>query len=116
MERGIQNQREAQIILHRVVGQIQPEDRCRWDAISRARNIGKSHGKAAWLMFLDDDVVLEPSCVSLLVGELSRRPAYAALAADYLGERRAGEIARHVSMGATLFRREALAQVRFTCA
>jgi hypothetical protein len=71
-------------------------------------------GNARWLMFLDDDVVLEPHCVATLVGELIRRTLYGALAADYLAERCEGQIARHVAMGATLFRREALEQIRFT--
>lgn len=114
VERGFRNQRAVQLVVHRVVGSTNPEDRCRWDAIARARNEGKLRGNAPWLMFLDDDVVLQPRCVATLVDELNRRPAYAALAADYLGERRTGQIARHVSMGATLFRREVLEQLRFT--
>src|SRR5262245_16820848 len=65
-------------------------------------------------MFLDDDVVLDPQCISTLAYELTRRPAYAALAADYLGECRKGKIASHVSMGATLFRRQVLEQLHFT--
>ena len=114
VETGIRGQQGIEIVLHRVVGVERPGDHCRWDAIARARNEGKSLGSSSWLMFLDDDVVLEPSCVSTLVGELSRRPAYGALAADYLGQSRQGEIARHVSMGATLFRREAIQPIHFT--
>jgi len=113
VERGIRSQHEVQILLHRVVGRAQSYDGCRWETISRARNEGKRRGAAAWLMFLDDDVVLAPGCISLLVRELSRRSMYGALAADYLGECRKGPVARHVTMGATLFRREALDQISF---
>ena len=116
VEGGIHAQEGVQIIVHRVVGTAEAEDRCRWEAIARARNDGKLRGNTRWLMFLDDDVVLDPRCISTLVGELIRRPLYAALAADYLGERCEGQIARHVAMGATLFRREALERIRFTCA
>jgi hypothetical protein len=113
VERGFRNQRAVRLFVHRVAGSTYPDDRNRLDAIVRARNEGKLLGGYPWLMFLDDDVVLEPCCISTLVDELGRRPAYAALAADYLGESRADEIARHVSMGATLFRRRALEQIRF---
>jgi hypothetical protein len=64
-------------------------------------------------MFLDDDVALAPGCVRRLWEELQRRPAFGALAADYLGESRADAPARHVAMGATLFRRAALAEIGF---
>ena len=79
------------------------------------RNEGKLCGEAPWFMFLDDDVVLAPECVSNLVDELMRRPMYGALAADYLGQLRERQVAGHVAMGATLFRREALEQIRFAC-
>jgi hypothetical protein len=64
-------------------------------------------------MFLDDDVALEPNCVSTLIRELRRRPAYGALGADYLRQFQSSRIAPHVSMGATVFRREALDQIFF---
>lgn len=111
--RGLRNQHSVQAAVHLVVGQAQPNDSCRWETIARARNEGKLQGHAPWLMFVDDDVVLEPRCVSTLGDELSRRPVFAALAADYLGDHQTGEIASHVSMGATLFRREALDEVQF---
>jgi hypothetical protein len=110
---GIRLQQEVQIAVHRVEGKQLPSDQCRWDAIARARNEGKLRGKAPWLMFLDDDVVLAPECVSRLVTEIRRRPAYGALGADYLGQARAGRVSPHVSMGATVFRREVLDQIRF---
>jgi hypothetical protein len=114
VERGIIRQHEVELIVHRVVGKVSADDRCRWDAIARARNEGKLKGRTPWLMFLDDDVELSPGCVAALLSEIGRRPMYGGLAADYLGQRRQGQVARHVSMGATLFRREALEQVRFT--
>lgn len=113
VERGISSQHETQIILHRVVGRARSADRCRWETIARARNEGRRCGTAPWLMFLDDDVVLAPRCVFTLVRKLSQRPMYGALAADYSGECREGQVARHVTMGATLFRREVLEQIRF---
>jgi hypothetical protein len=113
VERGLQGQQGVQTVVHRVIGQPLPNDECRQETIARARNEGKLRGNAPWLMFVDDDVVLEADCVRTLVQELGRRPAFAALAADYLGERRGGEIATHVSMGATLFRREALDAIWF---
>jgi Glycosyl transferase family 2 len=113
VERGIRDQRDVKLVVHRVVGARKATDRSRCDVISRARNEGSRCGTSPWLMFLDDDVVLSPRCVGTLLDELKRRPSYAALGADYLGERRAGRMAPHVSLGATLFRREALEQIRF---
>lgn len=113
VERGIREQHGVQLNVHRVVGSSSAADHCRWDAIARARNAGKSMGNSGWLMFLDDDVVLDPLCVRELFGELTRRPGYAALAADYLGEAESNQIARHVSMGATLFRRAVLSRINF---
>ena len=93
VERGLRIQRSVQIVVHRVVGQAQPKDLCRFETIARMRNEGKLCGNTPWLMFVDDDVVLEPQCIGTLVDELGRRPVFAALAADYLGEHRKGEIA-----------------------
>ena len=68
-------------------------------------------------MFLDDDVILDSGCVRRLADGLRTRPGFAALAADYLGESTAygawSRPDRHIAMGATLFRRAALSQVRF---
>lgn len=113
VECGLRNQLEVQLVVHRVIGAPKTEDRAGGDVIARARNEGKRRGASPWLMFLDDDVVLGPKCVVALVEELERRPSYASLGADYLGERRFGRMARHVSLGATLFRREVLDQFEF---
>lgn len=113
VERGIRQQQAVRLVVHRVQGIAEAGDENRCVTIARARNAGKSRGSAPWLMFLDDDVHLDAACVSTLVEELSSRPAFAALAADYLGERSANRIARHVAMGATLFRRPALDTLEF---
>src|SRR4051794_30688065 len=113
VEQGLHSQQSVILRIHRVVGSARPEDPCRFETIVRARNEGKCRGNAPWLMFVDDDVVLGPECISVLVNELRRRPVFGALGADYLGEQREGKIAPHVSMGATLFRRAALDEVRF---
>ena len=112
VEHGLHAQQEVQLQFHRVVGSTRPNDSCRYETIARARNEGKLCG-SAWLIFVDDDVVLEPRCTATLAAELSRRPVFAALGADYLGEHRNWKIAPHVSMGATLFRRAALDEIRF---
>jgi hypothetical protein len=114
VKRGINRQVGVHITVHRVIGEARRNDACRWDTIARARNKGRSLGSSPWVMFLDDDVVLEPTCVSQLVAGLKKRPVYGALAADYLDQSRRGQIAPHVAMGATLFRREALEKIRFT--
>jgi hypothetical protein len=113
VDAGLDCQRGVQIVVHRVVGPPLPTDQCHWQTIARARNEGKRRGVAPWLMFVDDDVVLEPECVAMLLGELNRRPLFGAVAADYLGEMSDGQVPRHVAMGATLFRREVLEQVDF---
>jgi hypothetical protein len=113
VEDGLRSQCGVDLVLHRIVGKPLPSDEGRYETIARARNEGRLCGAAPWLMFVDDDVVLDPQCIATLVNELSRRPAFGALAADYLGERQAGTIAPHVSMGATLFRREIIHQIPF---
>ena len=114
--RGIEAQAGVRVSVHRIAGAGRPDDPNRWETIARARNQGRRSGSASLLMFLDDDVVLEPGSVARLVDGLRRRPNHAALACDYLGEsgpaRRDGRPG-HVAMGATLFRRDALSLVRF---
>ena len=113
VQRGITAQRGVRVRLHRVVGRSEVADSCRWETIARARNQGKRLGDSAWLMFLDDDVVLRPDCLRQLVDQLGQDRRYGALAADYLRESRPGTVPRHVGMGATMFRRVALNGIRF---
>ena len=68
-------------------------------------------------MFVDDDVVLGRDCVAGLLQALQARVEFAAFAADYNQEMKAGrghpDYPRHVGMGATLFRRKPLESVTF---
>jgi hypothetical protein len=113
--RAVAAQRGVNVRVHRVVGAPRGDDPNRMATIAGARNAGKRLGSAPWVMFLDDDVELGPDTIARLVDGLSHRPAYAALGADYGQECGACGIGPrgHVSMGATLFRRAALAGVRF---
>jgi hypothetical protein len=103
--------------VHRVIGTPRQDDAHRWQTIARARNEGKKLGASPWLMFVDDDVVLAPDCVARLLQALQSRMEFAAFAADYNDEMRAGrghwDYPRHVGMGATLFRRPQLEIVKF---
>jgi hypothetical protein len=110
---GIARQTDVRLTVHRIVGRRSDRDRNRWSAIARARNEGKRRGTSAWLMFLDDDVVLAPHCVRVLWDGLRAQPDYAALAADYLNESHGQVACSHVAMGATLFRRAALDRIEF---
>jgi hypothetical protein len=117
VRRGIGTQTGVRLYVHRVVGTPRTEDLNRWATIARARNEGKRLGSSRWVIFLDDDVVLEPGCVARLVEGLRQRPGFAAVAADYLGEMSpdpdAWQYPRHVGIGATLFRRDLLAPLVF---
>ncbi|MFO0899970.1 MAG: glycosyltransferase family 2 protein [Pirellulales bacterium] len=113
IEQGLFAQSGVRTRLFRVTAAPRPGEPHRWQTIARGRNQGKRLGAAPWLMFLDDDVVLRAGTIAALAQQLERRPIYGALAADYLGEARAGAIAPHVSMGATLFRRAALGAIEF---
>jgi hypothetical protein len=112
---------EAQVsvipLLHRVIGAPRQDDAHRWQTIARARNEGKKLGASPWLMFVDDDVVLSRGCVIGLLQTLQARVEFAAFAADYNHEMKAGrghwDYPRHVGMGATLFRRERLESLTF---
>ena len=112
VEQGIRLQTDVRCHLYRVIGRPKSEDSSRWETIARARNSAKQMGTSRWLMFLDDDVILPARCLSTMLHELMQQPLYGAIAADYLGESRRNG-ASHVSMGATLFRRETLNRIRF---
>ncbi len=113
---GLDARTSVRVRVHRVVGTPRPTDPNRGETIARARNLGKNLGVSPWLMFLDDDVALTPGAIRRLLNGLRACPRHAGLAADYLGGSTHGEPAGpggHVAMGATLFRRSALAAIRF---
>jgi hypothetical protein len=115
--KGIQSQDEVDVRIHRVEGTPLPEDPNRYETIARARNRAKRLGSSPWVMFLDDDVVLGAGCLDRLLHGLARKDGFAALGADSAGEM-AGEwenwdYPRHVSMAATLFKREPLERLTF---
>jgi hypothetical protein len=112
LQAALRSQQGVRLIVHRVVGAAATTDVNRWQTIARARNSGKTAGSSPWVMFLDDDVVPDAYCVRRLLDGLQARPAYGALAADYLGES-GGNVRGHVGMGATLFRRGVLARLQF---
>jgi hypothetical protein len=115
--RGIESQDGVRLHVHRLTGTRHPDDANRYETIVRARNAGKHLGLAPWVMLLDDDVVLDSSCVARLVDGLRVRPDFAAFGADSAGEMAGGrqhwDYPRHVGMAATLFRREQLKTITF---
>jgi len=113
VQASIQAQTGVKIRLHRVIGSANDQDQSRIATIVRARNEAVRRAKGPWLMFLDDDVVLEPDCVARLHYGLASRPNYAGFGADYLGEASKYGSSSHVAMGATMFRRSVLEQTTF---
>ena len=95
------------------VGHPDRADGSRWATIARARNEAKTRAVAPWVMFVDDDVVLDKSCIRTLVDALVASPALGAIAADYTAERLKPDWSGHVTMGATLFRGELLKKLTF---
>jgi hypothetical protein len=110
---AVENQRgvRTRVLLH--TGWPERTDTNRWITIARARNEMKQRTKGQWVMFLDDDVVLDPWCIANLLRSLKRGPSLGAIAADYLGESRSIHWDGHVAMGACLFRRNALDAIHF---
>ena len=110
---AIRTQAGVHVNVHRGYGATAPGDFNRWETIARARNALKSKGNAPWVMFVDDDVRLEPNCIATLVNELASSPALGAIAADYNDERCNIAKQGHVTMGACVFRREVLESMTF---
>ena len=91
-------------------GRRQPgEDRIQ--TIARARNEAKAQGTAPYVLFLDRDVVLPPRGIERLAFGLAVHREYGALGINYQSP--APSPAPHVAMGAVLFRRSVLEQIRF---
>jgi hypothetical protein len=110
---AISLQAGVEISLHLHCGIPLPSDFNRWFTIARAREEAKRYGNSAWVMFVDDDVVLGENCIATLVEHLRRNPQLAATAADYDHDLRRPERVGHIGMGATLFRRAVVGQFTF---
>jgi hypothetical protein len=110
---AILGQRNVRVNLHLMVGAAEPGDLNRWATIARARNSAKRFAKAAWFMFVDDDVLLDLDCAATLLRELKSTESLGAIAADYSNDRARPDRAGHVAMGATLFRRDVLRRLQF---
>ena len=110
---SLRRQRGVHVRYHSVVGTPLNDDIHRVVTIARARNEGVAKTSGDWVMFLDDDVELAPDCMARLHHGLVTRRDYAALAADYLGDRSCHGSSPHVGMGATLFRRSTLLRTPF---
>ena len=110
---AIRDQRRVNVTLHLQVGAPQPGDRSRWETIARARNAARQRGSAPWVMFVDDDVLLDPDCISTLLSEFRGADQLGAVAADFAGDLLRPERAGHIGMGATLFRRSVLQRLNF---
>ena len=110
---AIRDQRTVDVTLHLVVGAAGPHDTNRWITIARARNTARSLGESPWVMFVDDDVLLESDCIMTLLGELQQSDRTGVVAADYSDDRSRTDRVGHVAMGATLFRRRVLQRLNF---
>mgnify|MGYP003675470411 CR=1 FL=1 len=110
---AIHRQRDVHVRLHVGTGWPHNTDRNRWQTIARARNQIKQRATADWVMFVDDDVLLDPQCIAMLVHRLECSPTLGAVAADYDLENQTSIDAGHVGMGACLFRGEVLNTVQF---
>ncbi len=110
---AIRNQQGVHVNLHVHVGHPEPTDFNRWFTIARARNQMKYHGLDPWVMFVDDDVILEPNCVFRLLCALKQNSTLAAVGADYSNDQIRLGRSGHVALGATLWRRAVLEKLQF---
>ncbi|EMI19486.1 Glycosyl transferase, family 2 domain protein [Rhodopirellula maiorica SM1] len=110
---AIHRQNDVNVRLHIATGWPHSADRNRWQTIARARNRIKQRAAADWVMFVDDDVLLDPQCIATLVHRLKCSPTLGAVAADYDLENQTSTNAGHVGMGACLFRGEVLETIQF---
>jgi hypothetical protein len=110
---SLHGQLGVDVTLHHGIGWPERNDANRWFTIARARNELRLLGKNPWVMFVDDDVVLDPHAVRTLVAELEVSKSLGAIAADYDSQQKAADWDGHVTLGACLFRREVLADTVF---
>lgn len=110
---AIERQTGVKVHLHMHVGAPQAGDLNRWYTIARARNAMRLKGVQPWVMFVDDDVVLAPNCISALYKALLLQPTWGAVAADYSGDCSRPGRQGHVALGATLFRRDVARRLQF---
>ncbi len=110
---AIQSQRGVEVRLYTHVGQPKPADFNRWYTIARARNEMKRYGTTPWLMFVDDDVMLDQDCIFKLLLQLRRNPQLGAVGVDYSNDRGRADREGHVSLGATLWRRSVISRLQF---
>jgi hypothetical protein len=110
---AIEGQVGVQVRLHTHIGQPSPGDFNRWFTIARARNAMKNYGTAPWVMFVDDDVVLDRDCIYQLLLKLNHDPQLGAVGADYSNDRAHADREGHISLGATLWRRSVISRLQF---
>ena len=111
---AILSQRDVRVDLHQIVGRCRESDANRWEPICRARNQARNVGASAWVMFVDDDVVISSRCASELISTLKTNPSLGAVASRYrVDETDRCSTANHVTMGATMFRRSLLNAFQF---
>lgn len=103
----------VRVRLYTHVGQSKPCDFNRWFTIARARNEMKQYGDAPWVMFVDDDVVLDDDCIYKLLNQIRLNPRLGVVGADYSNDLAQVDRAGHVSLGATLWRRSVLNRLQF---
>jgi hypothetical protein len=110
---AISSQRGVYVELHRIIGAPQPGDASHHVTIARARNKARDCGQSPWMMFVDDDIVLPHDAAIRLQAALVANPLFGALGAQVLPECDRWNLAAHVGMGATMFRREVLSRFQF---
>jgi hypothetical protein len=103
--------RQGSIRVHHYFAEGRPlPGESRVETIARARNLVKSRGNSDLALFLDRDVVLPDCGLEHLAAALEDSPAFGALGIDYGAPQTSP--GPHVAMGALMFRRPVLEQLR----
>ena len=110
---AINSQVGVQVRLHIHVGHPEASDFNRWFTIARARNAMKSYGTSPWVMFVDDDVILDRECIQNLLLQLKRNTHLGVFGADYSNDLSQSNRQGHISLGATLWRRSVVSRLTF---